>query len=364
MPDGRRDSDQHRPGTERRQLILVKGRSVGTAVLAAVTLLSMGGATGFLLRPVAAPQELRAATEVTSAPVGHEEFADEHTVKISLKRSSAPPLVVGFDGRVTAVSCKAGEALKSGQTVARINNTPLIGLATSAPLYRNLSQGHKGDDVKALQTELIRLGYGVKADGTFDGRTVMAVKELQKAAGVDRPDGTITSGQILWLPASAVVPDSCKLVLGAYVSSGQTYAEVPAQLISIIVNPMPANVVDGERAIQVMGVTGPLDKDGTATDAEFLGKVAGTREYRLLEAGDKEPELTAVITLKDHLQTLRMPPGALFDVDRDSGCVQSGAKTYPVKIVGSRLGVTLVVPTGDASAHVNLGASITVDSCG
>jgi peptidoglycan hydrolase-like protein with peptidoglycan-binding domain len=337
---------------------------VGTAVLATVTLLSTGGATGFLLRPATAPRELRTATEVTSAPVGREEFTDEHTVKISLKKSPAPPLVVGFDGRVTATSCKAGEALKSGQAVARINNTPLIALATSAPLYRNLSQGDKGDDVKAVQRELIRLGYKVDAAGTFDRQTTVAVKELQKAAGVDRPDGTITSGQILWLPASSVVPDSCDLVQGAYVSSGQTYAKAPAQLTSIVVKSIPPNAVAGERVVQVMGVTGALNKNGTVTDAEFLGKVAGTQEYRLIEASDKDPELTAVITLKDRLQTLKVPPGALFGVDRDSGCVQSGARAYPVKIVGSRLGATLVAPTGDAPAHVNLGSSISLNSCG
>jgi hypothetical protein len=54
----------------------------------------------------------------------------------------------------------------------------------------------------------------------------------------------------------------------------------------------------------------------------------------------------------------------LFGVDGDGGCVQSGAKAYPVKIVGSRLGATLVTPKGDAPADVNLGSSITLSSCG
>jgi peptidoglycan hydrolase-like protein with peptidoglycan-binding domain len=342
----------------------VKSRFAGTAVLAAVTLISTGGATGFLLRPATAPKELQAATEVTSAPVGREELTDERTVKISLKRSSAPPLVVGFGGRVTATSCKAGNALRSGQAVARINNTPLIALATSAPLYRDLSQGDKGDDIKALQRELIRLGYDVKANGTYDSQTSAAVKKLQKAAGVDSPDGKIAFGEILWLPAPSVVPDSCELVQGAYVSSGQTYAKAPAQLTAIVVDSIPPSTVAGERVMSVMGVTGPLNKDGSATDAKFLRKVAGTQEYRLVEASDKAPDLTAVIALKAPLQTLKVPPGALFGVDGDGGCVQSGAKAYPVKIVGSRLGATLVTPKGDAPADVNLGSSITLSSCG
>lgn len=337
---------------------------MGTAVLAGVTLLSTGGATGFLLRPATTPETLQSATEVTSAPVGREELVDERTVKISLQKSSAPPLVVGFGGRVTATSCKAGKALRSGQAVARINNTPLIALATSTPLYRNLTRGDKGDDVKALQRELIRLKHMVNGSGTFDRRTAAAVKKLQQAAGVDRPDGTIDAGKILWLPASSVVPDSCELVQGAYVSSGQTYAKAPARLTSIVVDSMPRSAVAGERVIELMGVTGPLNEDGTATNAQFLGKVAGTQEYRLVEASDKEPELTAVITLKDPLQTLKVPPGALFGVNGDNGCIQSGAKAYAVKIVGSRLGATLVATTDDAPTDVNLGSSITLDSCG
>jgi peptidoglycan hydrolase-like protein with peptidoglycan-binding domain len=364
VPDGGRDGGQDQPGAEGRRLSLATSRSAGSAVLAAVTLLSAGAATGFLLRPATAPDTLQAASEVTSAPVGREELTDEHTVKISLQRSSAPPLVVDIDGRVTSTSCKAGEALTSGQMVARINNTPLIALATAAPLYRNLKQGDKGDDVTALRRELLRLGYEVGTGATFDSRTAAAVKKLQKAAGVDSPDGAVTSGQILWLPAPSVTPDSCELVQGAYVSSGQTFAKVPARLTAIVVKSSPPHTVAGDRVVDVMGVTGPLNKDGTATDAEFLAKVAGTPEYRLIEASDKDPDLTAVTTLKDHLKTLKVPPGALFGVDRDSGCVQSDTNAYAVKIVGSRLGATLVVPTGDAPAHVNLGSSITLNSCG
>jgi peptidoglycan hydrolase-like protein with peptidoglycan-binding domain len=343
---------------------LANSRFAGTAALAALTLLGTGGATGFLLRPATAPRQLRAASEVTSAPVGREELADERTVKISFTRSPAPPLVVGLGGRVTATSCTAGDALKSGQPVARIDNTPLIALATSVPLYRNLRQGDQGDDVKALQRELVRLGYGVKADGTLDNRTTVAVKQLQKAAGVDRPDGTIAYGQILWLPAPSVVPDSCELVQGGYASPGQAFAKASAQLRSIVVNSVPPNAVAGERVIRVMGVTGPLDKGGTATDPQFLGQVAGTREYRLVGAGDKEPDLTAVIALKDRIAALKVPPGALFGVTGDRGCIQSGAKAFAVRIVGSRLGATLVAPAGDAPAYVNLGSSITMSACG
>ena len=339
-------------------------RSVGTAVLAAAVLLGAGGMAGFLLRPSAAPAELQTAADLTSAPVGHEELTDERTVKISLKRSAAAPLLAGLAGRVTSTACRAGEPLESGRVVARIDATPLIALATSTPLFRDLAEGAKGDDVKALQRELARLGYPVTASGTFDARTTAAVKKLKKKSGMDSPDGTVVAGQFLWLPAPSVVPDSCELVPGAFTAPGQSFAKVPAALTAIVVSAMPAGVTPGPRLMRVFGVSGPLGDDGTATDPGFLAKVAVTREYRQAAESDKDAELTAVVTLKDPVRTLKVPPGAVFGVEGDSGCVQSEAKAYPVKIVGSRLGATLVTPREEAPSRVALGASITLKSCG
>jgi peptidoglycan hydrolase-like protein with peptidoglycan-binding domain len=343
-------------------------RTAGTAALAALTLLSTGGATGFLLRPAAAPQDLTAATEVTSAPVGREKLADERTVKISLRTSAAPPLVVGFAGRVTASSCRAGAPLRSGHVVARIDATPLIALATSTPLYRDLRRGDKGRDVRSLQRELARLGHRTATDGRYGWTTARAVRKLQKAAGIIDPDGRIAYGKILWLPATTVSPQTCELVRGASVSSGAAVAKVPPQLTGVTVTSMRATLVDGGRRIRVMGVTGPLRADGTATDAAFLRKVAATREYRLIQASGKDPELTATISLTKPVDTLKVPPGALFAVDGDAGCVQSGATAYPVTIVGSRLGATLVTlrepaPASVALGSVALGSSVTATSC-
>jgi peptidoglycan hydrolase-like protein with peptidoglycan-binding domain len=342
----------------------VKRRSARGVLLAGVILLGSGGALRLALTPAAAPAELQAAAEVTSAPVGREDLTDEHTVKVVVRQDPAPHLVIGSGGRVTASRCAPGKVLASGRVVARLDGTPLMALATSVPLYRSLGRGHEGDDVKALQRELVRLGYAVEVDGVFDLATLAAVKALQRAAGVDRPNGVIDPGKILWLPAPSVVPDACGLAVGAYVSPGHTYAEVPARLSSIVVESMPPNLVPGERNIRLAGITGPLDADGTATDAKFLDKVAGTREFRLVEETGKASDITATIELRKPIRTLKVPPGALFAVDRNAGCIQSGAQAYAVKIMGSRLGATLVVAKGEAPASVNLGSTITLNSCG
>ncbi|MEU5257352.1 peptidoglycan-binding domain-containing protein [Amycolatopsis sp. NPDC021455] len=341
----------------------MKSRSVGTAVLAAATLLGAGASAGTLLRPAGVPYELQAAKEVTSVPVGHEDVTDERTVKISLVTSPAPPLILGLGGRVTSTACAPGTPLKSGQVVARLNETPVIALATSAPLYRDLAENTEGDDVESLQRELARLGHKIEADGKYGPKTVAAVKKLQKAAGIAKPDGVLVAGQVLWLSAPSVAPETCELVQGAFVTPGQTFAKVPARLTAVAVQAKPKNMTPGERIIDVFGVQGPLGADGNATDGEFLREVVAKPEFRALGDAEKPADLTATLILKKPVPALKVPPGALFAVDGDSACVQSGRTVHKVQIVGSRLGATLV-KAAEPITTVELGSAITSASCG
>ncbi|MDI6099430.1 peptidoglycan-binding domain-containing protein [Actinoplanes sp. NEAU-A12] len=343
---------------------MARGRFLGTALLAGLTLLGAGGATAVLLRPAAAPAGLRTAVDVTSAPTGRENLTDERTVKISLTDLPTPPLIVGIGGRVTRTACKAGEALRSGQAVARIDGKPVIALATRTPLYRDLGSGDKGDDVRALQRELHRLGHKrVEATGRYDRRTRAAMRAVQKKAGIADPEGTVTIREVLWLPAPRVVPNSCELTLGAFVSAGQTFAKVPPRLTSVVVNSLPSGIVPGERTIEVLGVTGPLNAQGAATDGRFLSELAAGQEYKLLLASGEKPDLSAIIRLKTAIPTVKVPPGSVFALDGDQGCVQSGDTGHPVTVVGSRLGATLVTMKGDVPAQVHVGSAITLEDC-
>ncbi|MGI6183274.1 MAG: peptidoglycan-binding domain-containing protein [Candidatus Fimadaptatus sp.] len=55
----------------------------------------------------------------------------------------------------------------------------------SAPVYKAMTRGSKGDDVTALQSRLAELGYlSGSADGEFGAATEAAVKAYQQAAGL------------------------------------------------------------------------------------------------------------------------------------------------------------------------------------
>lgn len=100
------------------------------------------------------------------------------------------------DGRVGP---KTWDALAS----ASVSPTPSPTTALSA----TLRTGATGPQVLALQQQLVRLGYAVKADGTFGAGTEAAVKAFQASRGLTA-DGAV--GQRTWaaLTDTATLPPS------------------------------------------------------------------------------------------------------------------------------------------------------------
>lgn len=343
----------------------MKIRANGTVLLSALLLLASGGTAGFLLRPAEPPPDLAAATEAGSAPVLPESYDDERTVQVRLNVSPSLDLSFGAEGRMTSTECTAGGSLESGEVLARVDDQPLLGLATSVPLYRDLSSGMRGSDVRALQNELDRLGHTVEEDGVFGTRTHLAVLELQRAADMPSPHGTVSLEEVIWMPSSEVTVDECAALPGADVGPGATFAEVPGVVESAQPASLPDDLVDGERLLTISGVTGPLDEDGLADDPDFLRDISDTSTVRNARAGEDEP-VTGTLRLAEDIDVFRVPPGALFDESDGTGCLESEGSVFPVRIVGSTLGSAVVLPEGDVELpeRVDLGPDRRASTCG
>ena len=109
------------------------------------------------------------------------------------------------------------------------------------------------------------------------------------------------------------------------------------------------------------GVNGILPADSTEiTDAEFLRNVSANETFQSMDMQTKKAGLDATVALKEPLQVLRVPAGAVFGIDGSSGCIvpkSHNASNTPVKvtIVGSELGVSLVqTQDADVSAIANV----------
>src|SRR5206468_7332222 len=83
-----------------------------------------------------------------------------------------------------------GDVIKCGQVLYRVQGHPVALLCGSTPLYRSLSEGMKGWDVKELNRNLADLGYADRAEldssGYFGSETRSALKDLKGNLGLAR----------------------------------------------------------------------------------------------------------------------------------------------------------------------------------
>ncbi|MFT3834597.1 MAG: peptidoglycan-binding domain-containing protein [Micropruina sp.] len=332
----------------------------GVGVFIAAVSLAAGAVAGAAVRPQAAPADLAKPVPVTSAPVTAESFADPRTVPVRLAVAADQPIAAGRSGRLTETLCRVERPIRSGRIVARIDDRPVLGLATSLPLYRNLASGSKGRDVRAVQRELRRLGHRVTVDGRYRAGTRAAVRSMQRKAGIAKPDGRLPLNSLVWLPAAQVTPAKCDARKGDQSNAGSTLFTVAGRLTSVSFT-RPDGLVPGARTLSLYGVEAKAGQGGVA-DRKFLDAVAATPDYQAYVLDGKKAEVTATLQLATPVNASKVPPGAVFSLAGNAGCVQSGDRAIPVTIVGAGLGAVLFT-TSETLTEVNLGAAITTDSC-
>ncbi|MFC8597082.1 peptidoglycan-binding protein [Isoptericola sp. NPDC057191] len=89
---------------------------------------------------------------------------------------------------VTSATPAKGSRVSSGRVLAGVSGRPLIALDLQLPLYRDLTPGTTGPDVRSLQQALVDLGllHGA-VDGEYGPATSGAVTALYTRSGYDPP---------------------------------------------------------------------------------------------------------------------------------------------------------------------------------
>lgn len=172
-------------------------------------------------------------------------------------------------------------------------------------------------------------------------------------------DGTLALADTMWIPENAVAVDEWTATTGSMVTGGTAIGKIPGALTKLTVKNGAA--VGQDRTISMYGVNGILPADSTEiTDAEFLRNVSASETFQSMDMQTKKAGLDATVALKEPLQVLRVPAGAVFGIDGSSGCIvpkSHNASNTPAKvtIVGSELGVSLVqTQDADVSAIANV----------
>jgi hypothetical protein len=121
-----------------------------------------------------------------------------------------------------------GQVVRQGQTLYRVNGSPVVLLRGLTPAYRTLSAGMSGPDVAELNRDLVALGYASRAQvspsvASFGSATTVAVGKLQAAVGLAQ-SGTLKLGQAVFEP-TAVRVTAASALLGGSARTGETVVQ-------------------------------------------------------------------------------------------------------------------------------------------
>lgn len=166
--------------------------------------------------PVAANVEVETALlTVDEATVGR-----SLSLNVTVERPFVAVATNGLAGTVTSVATL--DQVDIGDVLYSVNTVPVRAVVGDTPFWRDLSFGAVGDDVAQLQQALAELGYYAgEPDGRFQGSTAQAVREWQRALGL-QVTGTVALGEIVAvpeLPAALQLADG--IATGVRVAGGE-----------------------------------------------------------------------------------------------------------------------------------------------
>ncbi|MDY0911518.1 hypothetical protein [Rathayibacter festucae] len=330
----------------------------GLVVLAAVVL--AGAGVAIALTVTATPEVPPSVAFPTSAPAEFEPTAqstvDARAVKITVEQGAREQLQVRRSGTITALDCAPGTAIDSWGSVLAVDGSRLLSIATTTPLYRDLRVGDIGDDVRALQNELRRLGHAVRADGVLGQTSVKLIDTRLRELGAATEPDVIARESLVWLPSPTAQAAGCSVELGTTVESGAAIAELESPMTAAAVDPVPADLLPGERIALVAEHRLAVDGLGAIRSAEDLRLLRSSAEFeqavRAAVSGagggastvgsTASVVLDATLELAQPIETWAVPPAAIYSLQGRHGCVLAGGEAVAVEVMASELGKSFV----------------------
>ncbi len=344
-----------------------RSTALSTTLLGLVTVFALGTGTGLLLAPDRAPSELGLSNPNVhdDFPLASEHLTDQVTAKLTFTMSNETPLNMAYQGKVTKTSCAPGQVVKSGTSPITVNSTALLALHTSLPLWRDLGPGSKGEDVTSLQKELVRLGYDITADGTYGNGTRNAVRDLQqKVLGIDKPNGYVTVDSLIWLPNRSITILSCDHQVGS--AATEKFATAQGTMESAKFTPDSPPAISGPRVVALQSnpeIFTAVEPGTPITDREFLAAIAEDPAY--LNTKDIDGfDYSVDYQLAESVTVSSVPPGALFELVGDKGCIIADGQPQKVTVVSSGFGRSYVTfDSGTLPAQVSITSQESTASC-
>lgn len=312
----------------------------------------LGITLGCWLVPTVTPHQLQAAPTNKAIPVSSEEFYDERSVALLPQVAQSPNIGWRGAGVITSLPIQVGVTVHSGQIMFRVNESPIPGLHTAVPLYRDLAPNTTGADVGALRDELIRLGYGGQTDqslwNVFDWTLHEAVANWQKTIEV-KQTGALTIDNVVWLPQAEVTFETINLCLGQ--ESQTDIGSLHPSLDALELSHMDMSNPDQYELTLDSAEVG-IPQDGVITDRKFLDQVQASRQFKAwlqVDDAQRAKGLDGTVRRIEAMQAYKVPAGVLYGVKGETGCIQSDGKSLKVKLLGSSNGFAMIQRTDGSS---------------
>lgn len=320
-------------------------------------------------RTSAAATSSTGVADLATTPVTRQTLTESVTIDGEVSYGDAHPLDVKLSGTLTWLPT-VGTVISRGDSVARVDDAPVVLLYGSLPMYRPLAQDTTGRDVRQLEDELHALGYrGFAVDDRFTAATTAAVKRWQHDLGVEET-GTVDVGRVVYADGPVRVATTQALpgasTPAQVVSVTGTIPAVRASLASPASWATPGTRVSlraaGGRTTDATitavttggGVGGTAGAGGTGTGAA-AGTGATPGETLQITPDDPtfigaagQPSVTVTHIEQEHAGVLTVPVAALLAL------AEGG---YGVEVVDGATSRTVAVQTGMfAGGRVEVGA--------
>ncbi|WP_027344940.1 peptidoglycan-binding protein [Hamadaea tsunoensis] len=314
----------------RRRTILTGGGLVAVAGAAGWAAFGLGGGTD--------PAAPAPAASVAGVPVRRETLVRSVTADGQVGFGTPQPFGVKAAGTVTWLAPE-GSTVRRGQTVARVDDQPVVLLYGVLPAYRDLAEPAEGADVVQLETNLKALGYtGFTADRRLSAATTAAIRRWQHDLGLPET-GSVALARVVYAPGPVRIEQHL-VRLGS---------PAPADIASVTgtAKMVTASVPAAEAGWAKAGVAVTIGADG----AEVAGTVqAVTQPAATAESGGGPPAVTVTITVADQ--------GKLSQ-DRGAVTVRYAAEQRP-NVLTVPVAALLALSEGGYGVELNSGGIVAV----
>ncbi|MEO3924876.1 peptidoglycan-binding domain-containing protein [Micromonosporaceae bacterium B7E4] len=186
-------------GRRRRRGAVLAGSTLATIAVAGAAALGLGGRGE-------GPVEPGRTGPAATATVTRQTLVKAVTVAGGLGYGRAEPLTSTATGTVTWLP-EVGATIERGETLLRADERPVVLLYGFLPMYRPLTTGVEGSDVRQFERNLAALGYrGFTVDDEFSTGTATAVRRWQRDLGV-LESGTVDRERVVYAPGPVRVAE-------------------------------------------------------------------------------------------------------------------------------------------------------------